>query len=341
MAKPFPNRCSQAPSVSAWLDASGRHLPLAERTVLELARRIQCWQGHPGGPDAAPELVKRRALRARDRLVRHNQRLIAHSWAHHRRSLPASDEGTADAFQEAALSLVRAAEKFDPKRGYRFSTYASFWVRRGFAVHERHAKRPIRLPHDKAAIVLKALRLAQLEEVRTGKLPAIEWLAERCGPRDSAVPVEQLQELLVIWWCTAVCDLDRPIGGSGSRGTGRGAPGTDGAGTTRMELVPGRPAVPIEAWDPLVQQADLPDGPASYFSCLADGDDEQRALLPQLLEQLDPTSRRLLWHRYLRERPLTGRQIKRVMGLELDEQAQLEEQALDQLRAAAKAWGAL
>jgi hypothetical protein len=86
-----------APSVQAWLASCNRLQPLPERTVLELARRIRSWQGHPGGPEHAPEPMRRRAIRARDQLVRHNLRLISHTWNRHRSSLPPSDEGTADA----------------------------------------------------------------------------------------------------------------------------------------------------------------------------------------------------------------------------------------------------
>jgi DNA-directed RNA polymerase sigma subunit (sigma70/sigma32) len=60
-----------------------------------------------------------------------------------------------------------------------------------------------------------------------------------------------------------------------------------------------------------------------------------------LLERLDAVSRRLLWHRYLREHPLTRRQIKKVMGLSVEEQERLEADALEVLRAAAREHGAL
>lgn len=63
--------------------------------------------------------------------------------------------------------------------------------------------------------------------------------------------------------------------------------------------------------------------------------------MPLLLERLDPLSRRLLWHRYLREHPLTRRQIKKVMGLALEEQERLEAEALAVLRGAAREYGAL
>jgi len=201
-----------APSVRAWLDSCSRHQPLSERTVLELARRIHSWQQHPAGPDHAPDPVRRRALRARDQLVLHNLRLIGHTWCRHRSSLPPEDEGTADAFQEAAIALVRAAEKYDPSRGYCFSTYASFWVRRGFSEHERRGRRMIRLPHDKTAIVLRAQRLAMEQQAISGHMPSLAWLAERCGPRQSAVPLKLLEDLLLIWWRTTTSELDRPGG---------------------------------------------------------------------------------------------------------------------------------
>jgi RNA polymerase sigma factor (sigma-70 family) len=289
--------------VRAWLDSCSRHQPLSERTVLGLARRIHSWQQHPAGPDHAPEPLRRRALRARDQLVRHNLRLIGHTWCRHRSSLPPEDEGTADAFQEAAIALVRAAEKYDPSRGYCFSTYASFWVRRGFSEHERRGRRMIRLPHDKTAIVLRAQRLAMEQQAISGRMPSLAWLAERCGPRQSAVPLKLLEDLLLIWWRTTTSELDRPGGGAGDDGEAQ----------------------------PLLERIATPAG----------GADRERSLLPLLLQRLDAEQRRLLWHRYLREHPLNPRQIQKVMGLPAAEQARLEQEALALLRQAKREYGAL
>jgi DNA-directed RNA polymerase specialized sigma subunit len=72
---------------------------------MELSRRIQHWQQHPDGPAHAPKPVRRSALRAREQLVRHNLGLVAHTWSRHRSSLPAHDDTTADALQEAELNL--------------------------------------------------------------------------------------------------------------------------------------------------------------------------------------------------------------------------------------------
>jgi hypothetical protein len=62
-------------------------------------------------------------------------------------------------------------------------------------------------------------------------------------------------------------------------------------------------------------------------------------MLPQLLRSLSPVERRLLWHLYLREHPLRPAQVQRVMGLRPEQQAEVEQRALQKLRDAARAAG--
>jgi DNA-directed RNA polymerase sigma subunit (sigma70/sigma32) len=62
-------------------------------------------------------------------------------------------------------------------------------------------------------------------------------------------------------------------------------------------------------------------------------------MLPVLMRSLRPLERRLLWHRYLREHPLTARQLERVMGLNPTQQQEMERSALQKLREAARAAG--
>jgi RNA polymerase sigma factor (sigma-70 family) len=198
----------QASSVSNWLRSSSRHRPLCERTVLELSRRIQRWQQHPGGPAHAPKPVRQSALRAREQLVRHNLSLVAHTWSRHRSSLPAHNDTTADALQEGALNLMRAAEKFDPAKGYCFSTYASFWIRRGFHDFEQRCKRAIRIPAEKAAIVLKALRLSQQHLAAHGTTPALSWLADQLRFHGKPLTTEQLTTFIRQWDATQTVSID-------------------------------------------------------------------------------------------------------------------------------------
>lgn len=300
----MPPRCrNAAPSVRAWLDASNGHEPLSERTVLELSRRIQRWQQHPDGPSQAPLPLRRSALRARDQLVRHNLRLVTHTWRRHHHSLPATDEGTADAFQEAALNLMRAAEKFDPTKGYRFSTYASFWVRRGFSEAEQRCKRAIHFPCDKTRLAIRAQRLIEQHQSATGEQPSIAWLAEHLQIKGRQLTEERLRELLRQWSSTFTESLDSS-----------GLSSEESPGLRRLDQASLRIAA---------EQEPQPDRAA--------------AVLPQLLEDLDPQEQRFIHNRYLRQPPLTPHQLRRAMAMEPHQLEQLEHKALTKLRTAAAA----
>jgi RNA polymerase sigma factor (sigma-70 family) len=293
-----------ASTVNSWLNTSGSHRPLCERTVMELSRRIQRWQQHPDGPAHAPKPVRRSALRAREQLVRHNLGLVAHTWSRHRCSLPAHDDTTADALQEAALNLLRAAEKFDPTKGYRFSTYATFWVRRGFSEFERQGKRTIRFPAEKAAVVIKALRLSQEHLANTGDEPTLEWLAPQLTYKGKAVTAEQLTTLLQQWEATRTGSLDA---GDDS--------GEEHSGSSRLDQASLRLAA--------VQEQ-------------GSADDPQEAALPELMAALDEQEHRMIRNRYLRRPPLSPYQLRKAMGgLEADQLDQLEQQALEKMRLAA------
>jgi RNA polymerase primary sigma factor len=300
-----PRHAPVASTVNSWLNTSGSHRPLCERTVMELSRRIQRWQQHPDGPAHAPKPVRRSALRAREQLVRHNLGLVAHTWSRHRCSLPAHDDTTADALQEAALNLVRAAEKFDPAKGYRFSTYASFWVRRGFSEFERYAKRVIRFPAEKAAVVIKALRLSQEHLANSGDEPSLQWLAAQLTYKGKAVTAEQLTTLLQQWEATRTGSLD--VGDDS---------GDEPSGSSRLD------------------QASLSQATEQEHN---NADDPQEAALPELMAALDEQEHRMIRNRYLRRPPLSPYQLRKAMGgLEADQLDQLEQQALSKLRQAAE-----
>jgi RNA polymerase primary sigma factor len=293
-----------ASTVNSWLNTSGSHRPLCERTVMELSRRIQRWQQHPGGPAHAPKPVRRSALRAREQLVRHNLGLVAHTWSRHRCSLPAHEDTTADALQEAALNLVRAAEKFDPAKGYRFSTYASFWVRRGFSEFERRCKRVIRFPAQKAAVVIKALRLSQQHLATSGEEPTLEWLAAQLTFEQKPISAERLATFIREWEATRTGSLDAAVN-----------EGDEHTGSSRLDQASLRQAAELE------QQ---------------DAEDPQYSVLPELMACLNEEEQRLIRNRYLRRPPLTPFQRRKAMGgMELEQLEELEEQALNKLRAAA------
>ncbi len=106
--------------------------------------------------------------------------------------------------------------------------YATFWVHRGFCQYQRRGRRLIRLPHDKADLVNRALRLLAEEQERTGVRPSVAWAAQRCGPRGGAINPAQLEALLDLWQRTEALELDQP---SPSR------PEARESGTTMLALV--------------------------------------------------------------------------------------------------------
>jgi RNA polymerase primary sigma factor len=271
---------------------------------MELSRRIQRWQQHPDGPAHAPKPVRRSALRAREQLVRHNLGLVAHTWSRHRCSLPAHDDTTADALQEAALNLVRAAEKFDPTKGYRFSTYATFWVRRGLAEFEQRFKRAIRFPAEKAAVVIKALRLSQDHLANTGDQPTLEWLAAQLTFDGKPLPAEKLAEFIQQWDATRTGSLET------------GDDSEDNAGSSRLDLASQRQAA---------EQEQLEAG------------DPHHSALPHLMACLEEQEQQIIRNRYLRRPPLSPCQLRKAMGgMKPEQLEQLEQQALTKLRHAAQ-----
>jgi RNA polymerase primary sigma factor len=158
------------PGLADWLRASCHYQPLAGSTVLQLARRIQRWQQWPGGAGAAPPAVAKSGSRARDHLVRHNLRLIVHTWGRMAAGAP-----SADAFQEAAIQLQRAAERFDPCRGITFATYATPWLRSAFLAHHDAgrpgaAHRPVR-PLGSPAFQRAGPQLAWVAHKKNGQGP--------------------------------------------------------------------------------------------------------------------------------------------------------------------------
>src|ERR1700759_4714883 len=86
--------------------------------------------------------IERGDLAAKERLVNSNLRLVIS----HARSYEGLDLPLLDLIQEGMLGLIRAAEKFDWRKGYKFSTYATFWIRESIQRAIANRARPIRVP---------------------------------------------------------------------------------------------------------------------------------------------------------------------------------------------------
>ena len=150
--------------------------------------------------------VERGDLAAKDRLVQANLRLVVHVAKRYVRE----DHGMTlpDLVQEGTLGLVRAAEKFDWRRGYRFSTYATIWIRQsiGRAISEkgRAIRLPVHVGQRLAALHREERRLA----AALGRAPSVAELAHALGcAAEEVVNDGELRRTIV--------SLDEPVGADG------------------------------------------------------------------------------------------------------------------------------
>lgn len=124
-----------------WYSRQIKRVPmLTPAEEISLGTTVQAWLNDPN-PSRA---LERRGRRAKDRMVEANLRLVmtvANKWS---RQVPPAE--FMDLVQAGNLGLVRAVEKFDPTRGYKFSTYAYWWIRQGVSRHIETYSRVIRLP---------------------------------------------------------------------------------------------------------------------------------------------------------------------------------------------------
>ena len=162
-----------------------RHYPLlSAREEIELAKRIE-----------------RGDLDAKERLINSNLRLVV-SLA---KKYPTYDLTLLDLIQEGIFGLVRAAEKFDWRKGYKFSTYATFWIRQAIQRGLENRARTIRIPSH-VGVRQRKIAMAERElKAQFGRDPSDEELIEATGLK--AVHLKEAREAN-----RTVISLDRPIG---------------------------------------------------------------------------------------------------------------------------------
>jgi RNA polymerase primary sigma factor len=202
--------------VRAYLKEIGRVSLLSLELEVLFARQIEA--GQEAATDLAARvssgsldrlsLEERRALEhkihegleAKDHLIEANLRLVVSIAKHYR------NRGMAflDLIQEGNLGLMRAVEKFDYRRGFKFSTYATWWIRQAITRAVADQARTIRIPAHMVETINKIVRTQRQLSQELGREPTVEEVAAR-----TQFPVERVREIQRISQDTV--SLEQPI----------------------------------------------------------------------------------------------------------------------------------
>ena len=172
-------------ALQMFLNEAGRYRLLTPTEEIELAKKIE-----------------RGDLAAKERMINANLRLVV--------SIARKYQGVGelcllDLIQEGIIGLIRAVEKFDWRKGFRFSTYATLWIRQALQRGLADRGRTIRLP---ANVAQRERRIARVEReliTKLGRDPTIEEIAAEADLKPS--DVQDLRDAARI-----VTSLDRPVG---------------------------------------------------------------------------------------------------------------------------------
>ena len=171
-------------ALQLFLNEAGKWPLLTAEEEVELAKRIE-----------------RGDHRAKERMINSNLRLvvsIAKRYQGHELHL-------LDLIQEGIIGLIRAVEKFDWRRGFKFSTYATWWIRQAVQRGVANKSRTIRIP---VHIVEREQKMARAERelvTQLGRVPTEQEVAKR-----AKLPLKQVREVRQV--ARAVTSLDKPIG---------------------------------------------------------------------------------------------------------------------------------
>jgi RNA polymerase primary sigma factor len=185
-----------------------RHPLLSAADEVELAKRIE--QGD---------------LDAKERMINSNLRLVV-SLA---KRYQGQELSLLDLIQEGILGLIRAAEKFDWRKGYKFSTYATFWIRQAIQRGLANQGRTIRLPVHIGQRERKISRTERELALRLGRAPTDAEIA-----KEADLTPAELEETRAV--TRTVTSLDRPLSPEGDTGLGDLLPSDERGPVEEVEI---------------------------------------------------------------------------------------------------------
>ena len=151
--------------------------------------------------------IERGDLKAKDALITHNLRLVVSIACRYQ----GSELTLLDLIQEGTLGLIRAAEKFDWRKGFRFSTYATLWIRQAIGRSLMNQSRAIRLPSDIAQAERRLAHARTHLRDQLGQEPDGDELAAATGLSSRQVDAVEAA-------ARVVTSLDAPLGPDGNDG---------------------------------------------------------------------------------------------------------------------------
>jgi RNA polymerase primary sigma factor len=171
-------------ALQLFLNEAGRWPLLTKEEEIALAKRME-----------------RGDAEAKERMINSNLRLVV--------SIAKRYQGNGlsllDLIQEGIIGLIRAVEKFDWRRGFKFSTYATWWIRQAVQRGVANKSRTIRIPVHIADREQKIARAERTLAPKLGRQPTDEEIAEQ-----AKLPLKQLHEVREA--ARAITSLDRPLG---------------------------------------------------------------------------------------------------------------------------------
>ena len=204
-----------ADMLSQYLNEIGEHELLTAEDEIELARAIE------KGDEAAERLraaddideldkarlgrLTRRGARAKDRFISSNLRLVV---SNARRYAGAGGLDMLDLIQEGNLGLIRAVEKFDWRKGFKFSTYATWWIRQAITRAIANQSRSVRIPVHLHEILGTVRSAASSLKGSLGRDAKPEEIAQFTG-----IPVDKVTEALEV---SDTVSLEKPVGEDGA-----------------------------------------------------------------------------------------------------------------------------
>ena len=179
-------------SLQLLLREAGKYPLLKPHEEIELAKRIE-----------KGDLV------AKDRMINSNLRLVVSN----ARRYQGQGLALGDLIQEGMLGLIRAVEKFDWRKGFRFSTYATLWIRQAIQRGLENTSRTIRLPVHVAQRSRKVGRVERELTTKLGHEPTDEEIASAADlPLEDVIEIRKADR--------AVVSLDKPVGEDGDTSLG-------------------------------------------------------------------------------------------------------------------------